>query len=38
MVRVHSDDSIAIEQVKNTLYVILINSAIKSVMLWFILC
>ncbi len=33
---VHSDDSIAIEQVKNTLYVILINSAIKSVMLWFI--
>ncbi|OAS24805.1 GGDEF domain-containing protein [Methylobacterium platani] len=33
---VHSDDSIAIEQVKNTLYVILVNSAIKSVMLWFI--
>ncbi|PIK74086.1 two-component sensor histidine kinase, partial [Methylobacterium frigidaeris] len=33
---VHSDDSIAIEQVKNTLYVILINSALKSVMLWFI--
>jgi diguanylate cyclase (GGDEF)-like protein len=33
---VHSDDSIAIEQVKNTLYVILINSAIKSLMLWFI--
>ncbi|MCF4127028.1 GGDEF domain-containing protein [Methylobacterium sp. SyP6R] len=33
---VHSDDSIAIDQVKNTLYVILINSAIKSLMLWFI--
>ncbi|WP_053081536.1 GGDEF domain-containing protein [Methylobacterium aquaticum] len=33
---VHSDDSIAIEQVKNTLSVILINSAIKSLMLWFI--
>ena len=27
---VYSDDSIAIDQVKNTLYVILINSAIKS--------
>lgn len=33
---VHSDDSIAIDQVKNTLYVILINSAIKSLMLWII--
>ncbi|MGE7413637.1 GGDEF domain-containing protein [Methylobacterium tarhaniae] len=33
---VHSDDSIAIAQVKNTLYVIVINSAIKSLMLWFI--
>ncbi|MGX7708099.1 diguanylate cyclase [Methylobacterium sp. Gmos1] len=33
---VHSDDSIAIEQVKDTLVVILINSAIKSAMLWLI--
>ncbi len=33
---VHSDDSIAIDQVKNTLYVILVNSAIKSLMLWLI--
>lgn len=33
---VHSNDSIAIEQVKSTLYVILINSALKSMMLWFI--
>ncbi|WP_298956428.1 GGDEF domain-containing protein [uncultured Methylobacterium sp.] len=33
---VHSDTALAVEQVRNTLVVILVNSAIKSLMLWLI--